>query len=241
MIYANEKQIQKGLDQDYADTWYNEMLSLLAEDLIDPLIGIGPENPDHPVQTRTLYFLGRHRMGLYTLPETGAYSYDTLYPFGAYLVRNFGGVDLLMEMARNDFTGHESISAALNKLNSGMDFGQALSRYGEALLYSGSHKPAEAATFDKTVSGAVGGTTYTFHGFDIWKIGNYYAGTPGIPADYKGTVIFNQQGMDYTKYNIYPHSLALQSQNDWQRVYGDLTIELQKPNNPNIELYVMVR
>jgi hypothetical protein len=28
MIYVNEKQIQKGLDMDYADTWYNEILSL---------------------------------------------------------------------------------------------------------------------------------------------------------------------------------------------------------------------
>jgi hypothetical protein len=134
MIYLNEKWIQK--DMDVNDTvWYNEILSLLAEDLIDPLIGITPENPGHPVQSRIPVFLNYHRLGLYKMPwDDTLYSNETLYPFGAYLVRNFGGVDLLMEMAHNDFTGYESISAALDKLNPGMTFDKALSRYGEALL-----------------------------------------------------------------------------------------------------------
>jgi hypothetical protein len=238
MIYANEKHIQKGLDKDGTDDWYNEMLSLLAEDLISPLIGITPENL--PIQFRIPAFLGTYRYGLYKLPEDTFYPYGNLYAFGAYLVRNFGGVDLLLEMAHNDYTGHASISAALNKLNPGMDFEKALSRYGEALLYSGSRIPAGAATFDKTVSKTIGSTTYTFAGFDIWKVGISYLG-PDLRPGYHGPLVLNQRAMDYTKNNIYPHALALQSQNDWQRVSGTLTIELQKPANPAIELSVMVR
>jgi hypothetical protein len=239
MIYYNENRIQKGLNPNGADNWYNEMLALLAEDLISPLIGITLENSGHPVQSRIPYFLGIYRLGLYKMPGDDArYSYETLYPFGAYLVRNFGGVDLLMEMAHNDFTGHASVSAALAALNPGMDFDQALSRYGEALIYSGSHKPEGAASFDKTVSKIVNGTTYTFTGFDIWKMGNGYAGI-SLPAGYQGPTIFNLRFV--TTQPMYVHALVVQSLDAWQRVSGDLTVELQKPNSPAIEMYLMVR
>jgi hypothetical protein len=40
---------------------------------------------------------------------------------------------------------------------------------------------------------------------------------------------------------MYEHSPVVQSLNEWQRIYGDLTIELQKPVNPAIEMYLMVR
>jgi hypothetical protein len=169
--------------------------------------------------------------------ENVSYSYETLYAFGAYLVRNFGGVDLLMEMARNDFTGHASISAALAALNTGMTFDQALSRYGEILIYSGSHIPEGAVSLDKTVSKTINGTLYTFTGFDIWKIGNPYAGT-SLPSGYQGLEIYNPRL--FTK-SMYAHSPVVQSLNEWQRAYGDLTVELQKPVNPAIEMYLMVR
>jgi hypothetical protein len=243
MIYLNEKQIQKGLDQhgvdqDGADTWYNEMLSLLAEDLISPLIGITLENPGHPVQYRIPYFLSDYRYGLYKVPwDDARYFYETLYPFGAYLVRNFGGVELLMEMAHNNFTGHASVSAALAALNTGMTFDQALSRYGEAIIYSGSHKPEGTASFDKTVSKIVNGTAYAFTGFDIWKMGNPYAEID-LPLGYKGPEICNPRL--FTK-PMYGHAPTVQSLDEWQRVSGALTIELKKPVNPAIKMWVMVR
>jgi hypothetical protein len=40
---------------------------------------------------------------------------------------------------------------------------------------------------------------------------------------------------------MYAHSPVLQSLDDWQKVSGDLTIELQKPESPDTELYIMVR
>jgi hypothetical protein len=40
---------------------------------------------------------------------------------------------------------------------------------------------------------------------------------------------------------MYEHSPVVQSLNEWQRVYGDFTVELQKPNSPDIEMYLMVR
>jgi outer membrane protease len=81
---------------------------------------------------------------------------------------------------------------------------------------------------------------FNFYGFDIWKIGNYAAGYD-LPAGYRGPVILNQRGITYTAHNIYPHAPAVQSQNDWQKVYGDLAIKLQKPANPDIDMYLMVR
>jgi hypothetical protein len=51
-----------------------------------------------------------------------------------------------------------------------MDFKTALSRYGEALVFSGSHIPAGVFSFDKTVSDSIGGVTYTLEGFDVWDL-----------------------------------------------------------------------
>jgi hypothetical protein len=240
LIYRNEKWLQKGLVINSANNWCNEMLSMLAEDIISPMIGIAPENPYHPVLHRIPIFLGIYRFGLYKMPwDDVKYSYETLYPFGAYLVRNFGGVDLLMEMAHNDYTGHESISVALNKLNPGMDFDKALSRYGEALIYSGNHISDGVASFDKTVSKVVNGVDYTFTAFDIWEIGNIYAGEEGgFPAGYKGPDIYNPH---LATLPMYPHAPVVFSLDEWQKVSGKLEIELQKPNSPDIEMYLMVR
>jgi hypothetical protein len=244
LIYSNEKRFQKGLDLDNADTWYNEILSMLASDLISPLIGITPENPNHPISYQIPYSLGLYRFGLYKMPwNDNKYSYETLYPFGAYLVRNFGGVDLLLEMVNNNYTGYESISAALNKLNPGMDFDKALSRYGEALIYSGNHIPDGAVSFDKTVSQNINGNDYTFYGFDIWETENYYTSNE-ILAGYKGPDI-NNPHFFYDAWewrnNMFSHSPAVQSLDEWQKVSGSLEIELQKPNSPDIEMYLMVR
>jgi hypothetical protein len=55
---------------------------------------------------------------------------------------------------------------------------------------------------------------------------------------YKGPTIYNP--LFFIK-AVYEHSPVVQSLNEWQKVYGDLTIELQKSASPAIEMYLMVR
>ncbi|MDR3333969.1 MAG: hypothetical protein LBT13_03635, partial [Treponema sp.] len=70
-----------------------------------------------------------------------------------------------------------------------------------------------------------------------WKTGNYNA-IIDLPSGYQGPVIYNPYF--FTK-PMYEHSPVVQSLDEWQRVSGNLTIELQKPVNPAIEMYLMVR
>jgi len=164
-------------------TWYDEMLAMLAEDVISPLIGIASGTKGHPIGTRIPLFLAVYP--LYGVDQwlTGAdavISYSTAYPFGAYLIRNYGGPQLIKAMLDNSSVNYDSVTQALRSVNndSSLNFDKALEHYAEALLYSTS-KPgtnfSQKKSFDRSQTYALtlpGSPTtyYEAKGFDIWKI-----------------------------------------------------------------------
>lgn len=48
-------------------------------------------------------------------------NYATLYAFGAFMLRNYGGIDLLHAMASNHLNNEASVTAALKQCNPGVD------------------------------------------------------------------------------------------------------------------------
>ena len=100
-------------------TWYNEMLSMLSEDIFTDLLGIELENAP---ANRLNFFNAYYPLGFYQwrsgsdyFPSGDVYiSYANSYAFGAYLLRNFGGIKLIKEISQNDFVDEESITNALN-------------------------------------------------------------------------------------------------------------------------------
>jgi hypothetical protein len=164
-------------------------------------------------------------------------SYAANYAFGAYLVRNFGGPELLHEIAISSLDGKASLDDALQKLNpqingQNVDTGYALSRFGEALVYSGDNMPAGVFSFDKTVSKTIGGNAYTFPRFNIWDMAytdqkNYY----------KGPIILVY---DQAAYSIPSNAVQLFSRESWLNVSGQLTIQVQNGNS-GVDYYVMVK
>ncbi|MDR2802744.1 MAG: hypothetical protein LBB22_00455 [Treponema sp.] len=224
------------------DTWYNEMLSMLAEDLIDPLIGIGVDNNGHPVLTRIPGFLSKYYKGDLTewgiTYEAMLASYDKVYGFGAYMVRNFGGAKLVQEIMSNNFIDIESLNAALNSAanpnkESVNSFAAALSRFGEAMMFNqaDANKPTGVFSFNNTVTSTINGTNYTFNGFDVWTHKN-------SPSNLKGPVVWKLD----KAYALDPYTILLQSKNEWQGVTGDLTITFEPPADINsVDFYVMVR
>ncbi|MDR0561418.1 MAG: hypothetical protein LBG73_01855 [Spirochaetaceae bacterium] len=230
MINFNQKYIKNGKS---SSTWYDEMLSMLAEDMISPLIGISSANAHHPINTRIPYFLGGYNAFGVTQwsEEYPLFSYGTAYAFGAYLARNYGGPKLIKEIARNSNVDASSITAALS--SRGADFTQALKKYGEALVYSGTHKTESTASFDNTVSDNI----YAFNAFDIWNIKNIYAGAENIPKNYQGALIWS---LDWL-FDMPGNSLILQSLDSWQGVTGSLDILVSKPENPAVDIYIMIR
>jgi len=226
MINFNVKYVKNGKS---SASWYDEMLSMITEDVIAPLIGIDQTNSGHPIKSRIRTFLSSYN-------EVGVTEWDTLksesyakgYAFGAYLMRNYGGPELLKKILANNTTNIESITAALEEISPGMTFEKALSRYGEAMIYSGSFMPESVVSFDKTVTSTVNGTSYTAYGFDIW---NMVRGRRE-----RGPLIFPLTPMDMKS-----RSILLQSDNAWTGRSGNISIILEKPTDPDVELFLMVR
>jgi hypothetical protein len=211
-----------------SSAWYNETLSTMAEDVIAPLIGISPTNEGHPIQQRIDKFLETYnKVGITEWQDLENISYAKGYAFGAYLMRNYGGPELLSKILANNTTDADSITGALNEIQPGLTFGEVLERYGEALIFSGTHIPAGGLTFDKTISQTIKGTKYTVYGFDVWD---------RPESNNRGPKIFG-----LTQQDMRPHSIAVHSSDAWKNKSGSFSVTLEKPANPNIVLYLLVR
>ncbi|MDR1468937.1 MAG: hypothetical protein LBT00_06555 [Spirochaetaceae bacterium] len=236
MINFNVKVLQQGNKWSNWESWYTEMLSMLAEDVIGPLVGIDydPSSRNgNVINERIPYWLYRYASAGVMQWDNGnpLPYYESNYAFGAYLVRNFGGPELLSAIAQSSLGGKASLDAALKAHNGNHATAQyALSRFGEALVYSGTSKPAGVYSFDKTVSGTVGSTNYTFPAFDIWTI-NPINGQSKLP--YTGPIT-----------SPYPDNASIPASGiqmfRWENQTGGLTIRIRNGSS-NIHYYVMIK
>ncbi|MDY5763216.1 MAG: hypothetical protein SPK10_00315 [Treponema sp.] len=125
-------------------TWYNEMLSMLSEDIFTDLLGIELENAP---ANRLNFFNAYYPLGFYKwrsesdyFPSGDVYiSYANSYAFGAYLLRNFGGIELIKEISQNDFVDDESITNALKSLGYDFTFSDVLLNFYQILFENQSY------------------------------------------------------------------------------------------------------
>ena len=226
MINFNVKRVERRLS---SPAWYNEMLSMMAEDIIAGfLTALPPTNSGHVIQQRIPLFLSDYIDEGVTEWGQQLISYSTKYAFGAYLLRNHGGADLLRRILANNAVGIPSITAALNEIRPGLTFNEALIRYGESLVFA-NPVPSGVMTFDRTVETTINGKNYTAFGFNIWDMQRR-----GSSA--KGPIIH-----DLTQRNMRPHSVSLHSADAWQNKSGSYSITLQRPRDPNIVFILMVK
>jgi hypothetical protein len=159
------------------EAWYNEMLSMLAEDMLDRHIGITPPanittDSGHPIRARIPTFKQYYWAGGATdWFDDGnvLISYANAYGLGAYLVRNYGGAKLLYEMARNNYVNLDSINAALAAA-AGTNFTAALEKFPEVLVNNTG--AAGTSSFNRAVTtwaspSGLTASDYTFEAFDI--------------------------------------------------------------------------
>jgi hypothetical protein len=211
-----------------SQAWYDEMLSMMTEDVISPLIGIDPTNWYHKIQQEIPTFLiNYYTVGITEWNLLDERSYAKGYAFGAYLLRNYGGASLLKEILANNSTNIDSVTAALKKVGgSELSFEEALRRFGEAIVFSGT-MPSDVMSFDKTVTKTIGSYTYTATKFDVW-------------TDFGSTkpMIFGLTEQVETR----PYSLTVhQDAEAWINQTGDIDIILKRPNDPKVEFYLMVK
>jgi hypothetical protein len=227
MINYSQKYIKNKVN---SAAWYNEMLSMMTEDIIAPLIGIGPTNSSHPIKDRIPRFLVNYNLSGITEwnPNNNVLdSYSVSYGFGAYLLRNYGGAALLKELLSNNSTNINSVTAALRRVNNdnGLSFENALRRFGETFIYS-STVPSDVLSFDKTDTRTIGAYTYTATKFNVWNdFGSYRPKIFGA----------SEQAI------MRPHSISVHQASEWRYKSGNLSITLQRPSNSSVEFYLMVK
>ncbi|MDR1420991.1 MAG: hypothetical protein LBI86_11510 [Treponema sp.] len=231
MVHFNEKFVRNGKN---SQTWYNEMLSMLAEDMISPKIGVS--GGDLPAG-RLPVFITYYPEGVTEWFDGGnaLISYANAYAFGAYLARNFGGEALVRAMAANKAVNKDSVSLALASASPVSDvknFDGALRRFAEVLLYN--NTSGARCSLNKTVPG-----TFSFNGIDIMALANSNPYPSGVVLNTGGTgpLVFS---LGYL-ISMAPNSVIVQSCPEWQNVSGDVTVTFIAPTSPYVEQYLLVR
>ncbi|MDR0550803.1 MAG: hypothetical protein LBG72_02160 [Spirochaetaceae bacterium] len=216
MINFNQK--YKLADKSSA-TWYDEMMSMLAEDLIDEFIDIPLDNGGHPVMGRIPLFLSEYsKSGVNEWVSDRIISYSTAYAFGAFLVRNFGGPELLKEMMNNGEVDEKSVVNAVNTLTGGKwTFNELLVKYPEAFVFNLQND--KHYTFNKTVSANINGIDYTYKAFDITTI------TRSTRASGKGQYFYPSSD----EFSVRPNAFLAVSNSQWESISGNMTLNLQQP------------
>ncbi|MDR2601554.1 MAG: hypothetical protein LBC53_03765 [Spirochaetaceae bacterium] len=233
MIHYNQKKLTHGLN---SSLWYNEMLSMLAEDVICEFINIKTTSEAHPINGRIPLFLSSYNTSapsdwVNSSNSDELYSYSSAYAFGAYLARNFGGAALIKEMMNNNAVDAASIEQAVNNLTGGKwTFKKLLQKYSETLVYTGA--ATLNASFNKTVKSGIGSLEYTFQGFNINNIKRLTKND----RNGSGAYFFSQE----ENWKLQNNTFILFHETDWRGITGSLNLNLK--NIPGgTKLYIMLK
>ncbi|MCR4790611.1 MAG: fibronectin type III domain-containing protein [Treponemataceae bacterium] len=186
-------------------SWYTEMLSMLCEDILHEYINGSDESYGPKSRLRYLN-AGYYILGLESWNDStyNAYAYSNAYGFGAWLLRNYGGAQLLHEIATNSYTDLNSVCKALISLEqmtgSNSDIiTELLKQYSRALCYpeltssqyqtytsesdsTNGLKPFCSNAYEsQTYTGSVGSYKYSLtpiqlSDYSYYSDGTYYAG-----------------------------------------------------------------
>ena len=111
MVNFGVKKIDKSLN---SSTWYNEMKSMLCEDIMKKFLKDNNSefnNDDSPFGRLPMFCRHYYDIGLEYSNSSPAvyYSYSNNYAFGAWAARNYGGVSFINKIATNSYVDVESI------------------------------------------------------------------------------------------------------------------------------------
>lgn len=113
----------------YFETWYTEMLSALADAMFEEYLAEDLKEENSIYMQRLPFFNTFYNLGFSNWrSETNKYfitnssgsdvyiSYGNVFAFGDFLAKNYGGFDLIKEIATNDYVNEESVLMAARKV-----------------------------------------------------------------------------------------------------------------------------
>lgn len=232
MINYYNKTLRASNTTEGTQTWFTEMLSMLCEDMLQTFLGIKEE--DSPIARMEYFNSGYYSHGI-TEWQNNQISYAYTYAFGAYLVRNFGGIKLLEAIAKNKQTNKSAIEKALKELGYDETFDSVFLKFSQALIYEDSNK----LTFNKNITEKLNGYEYAFNAFNIWEKKNgTYTKLGFIKVSNYGPICFS---VSDTK-SIRPYGFTIHTQDSWQKITTDtLTINLIRQEDSSIDYQFILK
>ena len=205
--YVNKK-LKNGQSSDTdSNTWFNEMMSMVCEDIMQTQINL-PDSASP--KNRLSTFNGGYKTGFLRWrrgSDDVYYSYANAYAFGAYLVRNYG-IDFIKELAQNNKIQKDAITDALVAIHAPEDensFDEVYEKFYNVVLNPKSTSHTLNKEVSKTYQYALGKTA-TFkctaiNLFDYVTISAKYVKGDYVTNfyqasklnDYKGPIILNNR------------------------------------------------
>lgn len=230
-------------------TWYNEMLSMVCEDLLQDDIGI--EDKDSPRSRLAQFNYGYLFNGAneWFNDSNTLYSYAHAYAFGAFITRNYGGADLVKAMMENKSVDFESILDAINEINDcSLTKGDLLKEFARALCY-----PEEITGAEDDENSLLGkavkedlkhfyrGNSCTIDGFE-YKLRpicladyyfSYYDENNNVQYKYSPYYLEADQTRDLRPLGVSVHTFGIQS--------DEVTFDYTKPNSSDVDIYFVIQ
>jgi len=172
MIDWNTKDMAQSLSP---STWYNEMMSMLCEDMMQSYLGIDDsDSPKGRLPTFNQYY---RYVGLEYNSSSTSYtvvSYATAYAFGAWCARQFGGAALISKISQNDSVDTASVVNAVNAINgTNYTISDLLKMYAEACVFNTSDTSYTYPTFNQdaaqTLTYSSSSYAYPMTAVNLWN------------------------------------------------------------------------
>ncbi len=142
------------------ETWFTEMLSMSAEDVFKL------DDYSAPKSRFDIYF-DKTYQGFGNWPDldddTVLYSYANAYAFGAYLMRNYGGINLINKIATNNYTNEGAITKALQDLGYNETFNTVFEKFGSIFACA----DGSGLSLNKSVTSSVNNISKTLEAIDL--------------------------------------------------------------------------
>ncbi len=207
MIHFYQK---SALRQTSSETWLNEMVSMVAEDLVALPVGVdGPRGVAHDDGTAGDAANTSGRLPLFNYYNNDSLttwstessdktlrSYAVAYAYGAWLARNFGGAALMRAIVQSPYGGTDAVSESLATLGYGYKFIDTLRMWGTAVLLSDVATPSPPVRYnaDGWIEADVSEHEYSLGSINLY---NYLFKPNAVTPAYDGPWI----NKDKTSYN----------------------------------------
>ncbi|MCR5218497.1 hypothetical protein [Treponema sp.] len=242
---------QKGYGS--VETWYNEMLSMLAEDMFATNLGVSDDDAPWGARLPTFNayyyvsgideYLGEDD----DMSDLAVFSYSTAYTFGAWLAREFGGPELISSISQNDYTGMESIRKAIYELTGeNLSANQLRRRFIQACAFRNNFATAnDLPTLYQDAGGEITDDNFisVMNALDIYSTDFVYS-----DSDFLGPAIYDDQSYpDAISYNNKRYTLSNLRPHGFQIHYAGVansdtvTLTFTSQSNSNEDVIILIQ